>query len=120
MHSLPPARHMMALLFDIKYANNQWGRSSAGRASRSQCEGREFDPPRLHQLTVPPSPKASPKPPSSGLFHWFSLPPAALSSTAGDGRYVSFKNFARLRITLAVLNGATVTGGTITLKQASA
>ncbi len=26
------------------------GRSSAGRASRSQCEGREFDPPRLHQL----------------------------------------------------------------------
>src|SRR3990170_5826026 len=24
------------------------GRSSAGRASRSQCEGREFDPPRLH------------------------------------------------------------------------
>ena len=26
-----------------------WGRSSAGRASRSQCEGREFDPPRLHQ-----------------------------------------------------------------------
>ena len=28
-----------------------WGRSSAGRASRSQCEGREFDPPRLHQMT---------------------------------------------------------------------
>ncbi len=27
-----------------------WGRSSAGRASRSQCEGQEFDPPRLHQL----------------------------------------------------------------------
>ena len=26
-----------------------WGRSSAGRASRSQCEGREFDPPRFHQ-----------------------------------------------------------------------
>src|SRR5690242_6656153 len=25
------------------------GRSSAGRASRSQCEGREFDPPRLHK-----------------------------------------------------------------------
>src|SRR5690349_14011414 len=25
------------------------GRSSAGRASRSQCEGREFDPPQLHQ-----------------------------------------------------------------------
>src|SRR3954468_17262169 len=25
------------------------GGSSAGRASRSQCEGREFDPPPLHQ-----------------------------------------------------------------------
>jgi hypothetical protein len=25
-----------------------WGRSSAGRASRSQCEGRGFDPLRLH------------------------------------------------------------------------
>src|SRR5438552_1954658 len=24
------------------------GRSSAGRASRSQCEGQGFDPPRLH------------------------------------------------------------------------
>ena len=29
-----------------------WGRSSAGRASRSQCEGREFDPPRLHQIDI--------------------------------------------------------------------
>ena len=28
----------------------QWGGSSAGRASRSQCEGREFDPPPLHHL----------------------------------------------------------------------
>src|SRR5216683_122681 len=27
----------------------RWGRSSAGRASRSQCEGQGFDPPRLHQ-----------------------------------------------------------------------
>src|SRR5690606_17958740 len=27
-----------------------WGGSSAGRASRSQCEGREFDPPPLHQI----------------------------------------------------------------------
>jgi hypothetical protein len=26
-----------------------WGGSSAGRASRSQCEGREFDPHPLHQ-----------------------------------------------------------------------
>ena len=31
-----------------------WGRSSAGRASRSQCEGREFDPPRLHQASPNP------------------------------------------------------------------
>jgi hypothetical protein len=46
--------------------------------------------------------------------------PAALTSTAGDGDYVSLKNFHGVRITLAVLNGATVTGGTITLKQASA
>ncbi len=26
-----------------------WGRSSAGRALRSQCRGQGFDPPRLHQ-----------------------------------------------------------------------
>jgi hypothetical protein len=29
-------------------AKNSWGRSSAGRASRSQREGRRFDPARLH------------------------------------------------------------------------
>src|SRR5689334_17209499 len=29
-----------------------WGGSSAGRASRSQCEGREFDPPPLHQTNT--------------------------------------------------------------------
>src|SRR3989337_530989 len=29
-----------------------WGRSSAGRASRSQREGRGFDSPRLHQIFV--------------------------------------------------------------------
>jgi hypothetical protein len=46
--------------------------------------------------------------------------PAALTSTAGDGRYVSFKNARRMRITLSILNGATVTGGTVTLKQATA
>ncbi len=34
-----------------KQTTQMWGRSSAGRASRSQCEGREFDPPRLHQMT---------------------------------------------------------------------
>jgi len=26
--------------------------------SRSQCEGREFDPPPLHQLTISPSPSS--------------------------------------------------------------
>ena len=35
---------------DIEYDSLEWGRSSDGRASRSQCEGREFDPPRLHHL----------------------------------------------------------------------
>ena len=30
-----------------------WGGSSAGRASRSQCEGREFDPPPLHHHSTP-------------------------------------------------------------------
>ena len=30
------------------HARPVWGGSSAGRASRSQCEGREFDPPPLH------------------------------------------------------------------------
>ena len=42
-----------------------WGRSSAGRASRSQCEGREFDPPRLHQFP-PPNP-STPQRSLSGL-----------------------------------------------------
>ena len=30
-----------------------WGSSSAGRALRSQCRGREFDPPLLHQYSMP-------------------------------------------------------------------
>ena len=29
----------------------QWGGSSAGRALRSQCRGREFDPPSVHHFT---------------------------------------------------------------------
>lgn len=44
--------------------------------------------------------------------------PAALTSTAGDGDYVSLKNFRRLTILISVLNGSTVTGGAITLIQA--
>ena len=46
--------------------------------------------------------------------------PAALTSTAGDGDYVSLKNYSKLTIVLSVLNATTVTGGTITLKQATA
>ncbi len=38
----------------ISTIHSAWGRSSAGRASRSQCEGREFDPPRLHQMSALP------------------------------------------------------------------
>lgn len=30
-----------------------WGSSSAGRALRSQCRGREFDPPLLHHDRIP-------------------------------------------------------------------
>lgn len=46
--------------------------------------------------------------------------PAALTSTAGDGDYVSMKNYGRLTIVLLVDNATTVTGGTITLKQSTA
>ena len=35
---------------DNQAVSSVWGRSSVGRASRSQCEGREFDSPRLHQF----------------------------------------------------------------------
>jgi choice-of-anchor A domain-containing protein len=46
--------------------------------------------------------------------------PAALTGTPGDGDYVSLKGYSRLTILLAVDNGTTVTGGTVTLKQATA
>ena len=42
------------LAFLIGYTSTPWGRSSAGRAPRSQCGGREFDPPRLHQIPCNP------------------------------------------------------------------
>lgn len=45
-------------------------------------------------------------------------PPAALTSTAGDGDYVSMKGYARATIIISVDNGSTVTGGAITLIQA--
>ena len=44
--------------------------------------------------------------------------PAALTSTAGDGDFVSMKNYRRLTILLPILNGSTVTGGAVTLLQA--
>jgi len=44
--------------------------------------------------------------------------PAALTSTAGDGDFVSLKHFRRLTILISVLNGNTVTGGAVTLIQA--
>lgn len=45
-------------------------------------------------------------------------PPAALTGAAGDGDYVSLKDYFRARITIAVKNATTVTGGAVTLKQA--
>ena len=46
----PSSPALMPSLLD--YAR-VWGGSSAGRASRSQCEGREFDPPPLHHPHIP-------------------------------------------------------------------
>lgn len=45
-------------------------------------------------------------------------PPAALTSTAGDGDYVSMKGYARATIIISVDNATTVTGGAVTLIQA--
>jgi hypothetical protein len=49
-----------------------WGGSSAGRALRSQCRGRGFDPLPLHHFIIPSSPKQAGKPiknKGSGLFY---------------------------------------------------
>jgi len=43
-----------------------------------------------------------------------------LTSTLGDTTYVSLKNYQRLRILISIADGTTVTGSTITLKQATA
>lgn len=45
--------------------------------------------------------------------------PAALATTAGDGDYVSMKNFSHLTIVISVLNGAIITAGDVTLLQAT-
>ncbi len=43
-----------------------------------------------------------------------------LTTTVGDTTYVSLKNYKRCRITISIADGTTVTGSTITLKQATA
>jgi len=43
-----------------------------------------------------------------------------LTSTLGDTTYVSLKNYRRLQIIISIADGTTVTGSTITLKQATA
>jgi hypothetical protein len=44
----------------------------------------------------------------------------ALTTTVGDTAYVSMKGYDRLAIVIDVTNATTVTGGTVTLKQATA
>jgi hypothetical protein len=46
--------------------------------------------------------------------------PAALATTAGDGDWVSMKGYKKCTIVIAVLNATTVTGGAITVLQATA
>lgn len=43
-----------------------------------------------------------------------------LTSTLGDTLYVSMKNFRKCQIVISIADGTTVTGSTITLKQAQA
>lgn len=42
-----------------------------------------------------------------------------LTSTLGDTLYVSMKNFRKIQIVISIADGTTVTGSTITLKQAT-
>lgn len=42
-----------------------------------------------------------------------------LTSTVGDTTYVSLKNYRKLTIIVSIADGTTVTGSTITLKQAT-
>lgn len=44
----------------------------------------------------------------------------ALTGAGGDAAYVSLKNFRRVTIVIDILNGTTVTGTVVTLKQATA
>ena len=42
-----------------------------------------------------------------------------LTTTVGDTKYVSLKNYRKMQIVIDIANGTTVTGSTITLKQAT-
>lgn len=44
----------------------------------------------------------------------------ALTTTVGDTTYVSLKNYRKVCIVIDITNATTVTGGTVTLKQATA
>lgn len=43
-----------------------------------------------------------------------------LTTTVGDTKYVSLKNYRKIQIVVDIANGTAVTGSTITLKQATA
>ncbi|PTR04964.1 hypothetical protein C8R30_101161 [Nitrosomonas nitrosa] len=46
-------------------------------------------------------------------------PPAALTSTAGDGKYISLRNVEKVSVVLNIKNGSTVTAGNVALYQSS-
>lgn len=54
------------------------------------------------------------------VYHVQAAADLLFTSTAGDTKYVSMKNFRKMQIIIDIANGTTVTGSTVTLKQASA
>ncbi len=54
------------------------------------------------------------------IYHVQAACNAALTTTVGDCVYVSLKNYRKARVCIEILNGTTVTGTTVTLKQATA
>lgn len=46
--------------------------------------------------------------------------PALLVTTAGDGDYVSLRGYRKITFVMSILNATTVTGGAVTLLQATA
>jgi hypothetical protein len=55
-------------LYDPAPSLWSWGSSSVGRAPRSQCGGRGFDPLLLHQFKIQVCPESSISPRQCGLF----------------------------------------------------